>query len=102
VFVDKISRRLFGWNGNQRNSLVGWLEPNNFWLILLPFMLAAVTAISRLPFSLLLLLGSLATRTEKTKRAREHLPSHTLNYGDDVASVEGLRLVADLLFLHQE
>jgi hypothetical protein len=61
VLLYEISRSLFGWDSDERNALVGRLEPHNLWLVLLAFRLLTARVFSAgLTFGLLLLLGSLA------------------------------------------
>ncbi len=61
VVFDEIARRLLGWYGDQRHTLVGRLEPYNFRLFWLSLMLVSSRVpLSLLSFGFLLLLGCLA------------------------------------------
>lgn len=60
VLLYEISRGLFGWDGDERDALIGRLEPNDLWLVLLAFRLTARMLAASLTLGLLLLFGSLA------------------------------------------
>ena len=103
MFLDKVTRGLFGGNRNERYTLVGRFEPNNLGLVLVAvIVVTAVATISGLPFGLLLLLRRLATGTKETKSSGEHLPGNTFDHSHDVTRVQRLLLVTDLIFLDQQ
>ena len=60
MFLHKVARSLLGWNGDQRYSFIGRLEPDDFRLVLLAVLVTA--AVSALGF--LLFFRSLAARAE--------------------------------------
>lgn len=66
--LDKVTGSLFSWDGNERHTLVGGLEPYDLWFILLAVLvMAARIAFTLLPLGLLFLFGSLAARPQQTQ-----------------------------------
>lgn len=71
VSLYKVTRGLFSWDSDKRYTLVGRLEPDNFWLVGLSVLLMTTGAtIAMLTLSFLLLLGSLTTRSQKSKSSK--------------------------------
>ena len=94
--LHEVRRRLLGGNGNEGNTLVSRLEPDDLGTLdgtLLGLLAGYPLALAAL--SLLLLLGSGRRGTQKTKCAGEQLTGHTLDDGDDVAGELRLNLVSD-------
>ena len=119
MLLDKITWSLLGGNSDEGNTFVCRFKPDNLRLVWLSVLLLSTRAtITVLTFSFLLLLRSLTTRSEQSKRAivwsassshicvkcchkpREHLSSHTLDDGNNVTSIQWLLLVIYLFFLH--
>ncbi len=70
VLLHEITRSLLGWYSDQWYALVGGLEPNDLWLVWLSVLQVTTrTTIAVLTFSFLLLLRSLATRSQETEGA---------------------------------
>ena len=63
MFFNKVSWRLFSWNGNKWHTFIGGLEPYDLRFVWLPVLLvAARTTIAVLTFSFLLLFRCLTAR----------------------------------------
>jgi hypothetical protein len=67
--LDKVTGSLLSGDGNQRNTFVGRLEPNNLRAVLTIRLRAGMRPFTGSALGLLLLLGGLATGTKQTKRA---------------------------------
>src|SRR2546423_3640533 len=102
MFVDEVSWRLLGRDGNKRNAFVRGFEPDNLRFVLLAILLAPVTSIFCTSFGLLFLLCSLAAWAEKAQGTGKHLSRDSFDDCNDMPGIEGLRLVADFLFFHQQ
>lgn len=67
VLLDEVTWGLLGGNGDQRHTLVCWLEPDNLRLVLGLWLGATGVALASLSLSFLLLLGGLAAGTQESK-----------------------------------
>jgi hypothetical protein len=99
--LDKVCGCLFCGDGNERDTLISWLEPDDLGAFdRSPRLITAVT-FALTTFSLLFLLGSSRGWTKQTEGTREELPGHALNNCNDVASKLGLDFIGNFLVLEQ-
>jgi len=99
--LNEISRCLFRGDGDERDTLISWLEPDDLGTLdRSPGLITAVT-FTFATFGLLFLLGCGRGRAEQAEGAREQLPRHALNNRDDVTSELGLDFVGNFLVFEQ-
>ena len=68
VSLHKITRGLFGWDGDKRYTFVGRLEPDDLRLVRLSVLLMTTRAtVTMLTLGFLFFLGGLATRSQESK-----------------------------------
>jgi hypothetical protein len=67
VLFDKVPGGLFGWDGDQRDTLVRRFEPDDLRLVLLTVGLGAVAPFASRTLSFLFLLGGLAAGAQKAQ-----------------------------------
>lgn len=73
MVFNKVTWGLLSWDGDQRDSLISWLEPNNLGFILRSFWLrrSSRMAFTGCTFCLLLLFCSLAAWSQQTEGAKK-------------------------------
>ena len=93
--LNEVLGRLLSGNGNEGNTLVGRLEPDDLGAFDRATGLIALVTLAFATLSLLLLLRRSGRGAKETQRAREQLSRHTLYNGDDMAGKLGLDFVGD-------
>jgi hypothetical protein len=93
--LDEVRRCLLSRNGNKRYTLIGRLEPNNLRTVDRTTRLVTLVTLPLAALSLLLLLGGSRRRAEKAERAREELPGHPLDDGNNVPGELWFDVVGD-------
>ena len=91
--LHKVRWRLFSGDGNEGNTLVGGLEPDDLGTLDRTTRLVTLVSFPLATLGFLLLLSRRRGRAEQTKRAGKQLTRHTLHDGDDMASILRLYIV---------
>lgn len=83
--LDEVGRGLFSWDGYQRHSLVGGLEPNNLGTFYrCPARLVTTIALTLTTLCLLFLLGGSRGWTQEPQSARKELAWHPFYDSNDM------------------
>ena len=93
--LNEVLGRLLSGNGNEGNTLVGRLEPDDLGAFDRATGLIALVTLPLATLCLLLFLRGRRRRTEPAQRSREQLTGHTLDDRHNVACKLRLHLVSD-------